>query len=586
VSRHAKAAPHEGNVRFTIGVHPDDHVTDHGLGPYYAMDSLLKDWGDRWQTEGKPTETVQFMGEQWATCFDYSKSGLDPWDHPKFQIQQVREFHFYFVATDSPHYSGKRADQDDRVKGGTITVRPRWPDLRSNGKPVSVPDYGAPYIDVQVQASNIPHEEYLTLVKRVMTAYGIAGRYFDHPHPDSHIDDLAYYVRLFRGQSGPLYAPDGPIARAHTLIQGDRTGYRKHVEDHTKIPGYYVTATVEDEKAGELVRGHRLGKELKHYYPNHPDEYEPDQAPYHPKFEVSYETKRTEETVRWSDLKDARRELEETILNSLEWCGVATTAESDVFVPFDPYWRLENTRESRKLVRCPLPKIESDQEHRVMQLWGRMTQADRDVTELLLTDGGKISPKEAAERTGNTYRTVRTVIDRMEGLIRHTYGEMELESKKIQQELLKRVRAAGDSFEQSIESATMDLADAVDDRLPSAWVRLRRKYAISEVDRPDCRKLLKIGYQPSDDIEAREIIREIQTTYRQHVESNVYGIHVVVTMADGTHKRWRDMRAAFQKSVERHKELERHNERAREIFDFEAWTDAGCPPADEWGSDG
>lgn len=148
MSRHVKAAPHEGDVRFTFGVHPDEHVPDHGLAPYYAMDSLLKDWGDRWQTEGKPTETIQFMGEEWATCFDYSKSGLDPWDHSNFQIQQVREFQFYFVATDSPHYSGKRADQDGRVEGGTITVRPRWPDLRSSGKPVSVPNYGASHIDV------------------------------------------------------------------------------------------------------------------------------------------------------------------------------------------------------------------------------------------------------------------------------------------------------------------------------------------------------------------------------------------------------------------------------------------------------
>jgi len=584
--KHVAAAPHEGDVRFTIGVHPDEQVIDHGLAPYYAMDGLIKDWGDRWETEGKPTETVQFMGEEWATCFDYSKSGLDPWEHKDFQIQQVREFQFYFVATESPHYSGKRADQDDRVKGGTITVRPRWPDLRSNGKPVSVPEYGAPYIDVQVQASNIPHEEYLTLVKRVMAAYDVASRYFDNPHPDSHIDDLAYYVRLFRGESGPLYAPDGPIARAHTLIQGDRTGYRKHVENHTKIEGYYVTATVEDEKAGELVRGHSLGKELKHYYPNHPDNYDPDDAPYHPKFEVSYQTKRTEETVRWENLEDVRRELEETILNCLEWCGLAATAESDIFVPFDPYWRLDSTHESRKLVKCPLPKIENDQEHRVMQLWGEMTDADRDVTELLLTDGGKVSPREAAEQTGNTYRTVRKVIDRMEGLIRHTYGEMELESKKIQQELLKRVRAAGNRFEQSVESATMDLADAADERLPGAWVRLRREYAISEVDRDDCRKLLKIGYQPSDELEAREIIRKIKTTYRQHVEENTYGVHVVVTLADGTRKRWRDLSDAFQTSAKRHQELAEHNKKAREIFDFDAWMDAGCPPADEWGSDG
>lgn len=582
MSRFLKCAPHEGDVRFTFGVHPDQHVIDDGLAPYYAMDSLIKEWGDRWETEGKPTETVDIDGEKWATCFDYSESGLDPWDNPNFQIETVKEFRFYFVSKNTPTYYGERADKDSRIKGGTITVRPRWPDLTADGKPVSVPDYGAPYIDVQVQASNIPHAQYLDLVKNIINAYGIKSRYFDQPHPDSHINDLAYYVRILRSESGPLYAPDGPIARAHTLIQGDRSGYRKHVEDNTKLPGYYVTATIEDEKAPDLIRGHKLGKELKHYYPKEPQAYDPDEAPYHPKFEVSYQTKRTDQTVYWSDLDGARRELEETILNCLEWSGLSSNAQSDVFVRSDPFWPVENTTESRKFVECPLPKIEDEQEHRVMKLWGEMTPADRDVVDLLLTDGGAVSPREAAAKTGYSYRTIRAVIERLEGLIRHAYNEMQLESKKVQQELLKRARAAGENFKQSIESTTMDLADAAEERVTSPWSRLRRQYAISVVEPDDCRKLLKIGYKPSDEHEARNIIREIKTVYQEHVEDSTYGVHVEITLTDGARRRYRRMEHAFQKSVERQQHEKRRNNAAREDFDFEAWKAAGCPPADEW----
>ena len=583
MSRYLKCAPHEGDIRFTVGVHPDPAVQNHGLAPYYAMHSLMKEWGDRWQTQGKPTSDVEFMGQQWATAFDYDKSGLDPWDNPTFDIEQVREFRFYLAAKSSPHYNGNPQNREERVHGGTITVRPRWPNLMSDGELVSVPQYGEPYIDVQVQASNIPHEKYLALVQRVMDSYSISSRYFGQPHPDSHINDLAYYVRLYRDASGPLFAPDGPIARCHTLIQGDRSGYRKHVEDNTKLPGYYVTATIEDEKADELIRGHRLGKELKHYYPNHPETYEPDDAPYHPKFEVSYQTSRTDDTVRWDDLDDARRELEETILNCLEWTGIATTAESTEFVDFDPYWLVEDTTEARKIVQCPLPKIEDEQEHRVMQLWGDMTTADRDVTEMLLTDGGKVSPKEAAEKTGYTYRTIRTVIDRLEGLIRHTYGELELESKKIQQELLKRVRAAGDRFQQEIGSATMELADATEERARSRWARVRREYAVSEVDADDCRKLLKVGYMPDDFDEAKKILREIRTAYTESVSPNTYGIHVVVETVETGRERFRDLRNAFQKGYRRDDYISREEQQRRnESFDFEAWKAAGCPPADEW----
>ena len=509
MSRYLKPAPHEGDVRFTFGVHPDPGEPDHGLAAYYAIDSTIKARSDaEWKQEGKPTATTSFNGEEYALTLDYDKSGLDPWDAPEFQLESVREFRAYFVATDSPHYSGRDADKDDRVHGGTITIRPRWPGITSDGEPVSVPDYGAPYLDVQVQASNIPHQEYHTLVKRVFAAFDISPRYFETPHPDSSISDLAYYVRMERGESGPLFGAEGPIARAHNVIQGDRSGYRKHVEDHREIPGYYVTAAIPDQKAHTLIKGHEIGKELKHYYPNHPDAYEPDQAPHHPKFEVSYQTSLTDETIRWHDLEDTRRELHETLLNCLEWSGFSTRADAPVWVDFDPYWRLEDTHESRKIVKCPLPDIADDQETRVMQLWGDMNESDRDVTEMLLADGGEISPQEASEETGYTYRTIREVVNRMDGLIRHTYGKLELESKKIQQELQKRVRAAGERFEQEIGSAAMDLADAADERARSAWDRWRREYAVSECDADDCRKLFRIGYQPADRQEAAEILRE------------------------------------------------------------------------------
>jgi len=55
----------------------------------------------------------------------------------------------------------------------------------------------------------------------------------------------------------------------------------------------------------------------------------------------------------------------------------------------------------------------------------------------------------------------------------------------------------------------MELADAADERSRESWSRLRREYAISVVDRDDCRKLLKIGYTPTDRYEARQILREI-----------------------------------------------------------------------------
>jgi len=576
-------APHELDVNFITGVHPDPNYPDYGLKPYYALHKLRADY-DGWKTDGKPSREMEWNGETWALVLDYQDSGFDAWENPEFSIQNVKEYRLYFVSKDSPHYDEDApADQQDRVKGGSIHVSPRWPDITSDGEPVNVPDYGAPYVNFNVQASNIPHEQYHDLLRRILGSYDVNPRYVENPHPDSNIQDIARYVRPTRGESGPIFAADGPIARTHTVIQGDRSGYRKHVEDHREIPGYYVTAAVEDEKADTLIRGHELGKELKHYYPNEPESYEKDEAPYHPKFEVSYQTSLTDDTLRWDELEDAIRELDETVLNCLDWAGIAPRANAGIWVDFDPYWTVEETHASRKFVKDPLPEIEDEQEHRVMSLWGDMNQSDRDVTELLLTDGGKVSPKEAAEQTGNTYRTIRTVIERMEGLISHTYGELEIESKKVQQELLKRVRAAGDRFEDEIGSAAVELADAAADRVRSAWDRARRRYSITETEGEDCKSLLKVGYQAQDKNEADEIIQTLKARYD---DGSGYGVHVqIYTLEDGF-IRYQNLADVRVDGYRRDDYVSREEQQRRnEQIDFEAWKAAGCPPADEWNPD-
>lgn len=581
-----KTAPHELDVNFITGTHPDPGTPDFGLKSYYALHSIRSEY-DGWKTDGKPSREFNFNGHRWAAVLDYQDSGLDPMPSPEFSIQSVKEYRLYFVCKDSPHYEERPADQQDRTKGGTVHVAPRWPGLTSDGEPVSVPDYGAPYVNYEMQGSNIPHEDYHDLLKRLLDSFDISPRYVDRPHPDSNIQDLARYVRPRRGESGPIFAPDGPIARAHTLIQGDRSGFRKHVEDHREIPGYYITASVESDKADNLIRGHSLGKELKHYYPNHPDKFNQNEAPHHPKFEVSYQTSLTDETLRWSELDDATRELDETILNALDWAGIAPTADAGIWCDHDPYWQVQNTHASRKLVPDPLPDIEDEQEHRVMQLWGDMTQSDRDVTEMLLTDGGKVSPQEAADQTGNSYRTVREVVSRLEGLITHTYGEMEIESKKIQQELLKRVRAAGERFEQEIGSSVMDLADAADERSRSAWDRTRRRYSITtDTSQDDCRKRLKVGYKAQDKSEANDMLRSIRATYSASVESDTFGIVATVeTIEDGI--------IQFQNLATEHVRGYRSDdytsrdeqERRNAGFDWDAWRAAGCPPREDWTPD-
>ncbi len=293
--------------------------------------------------------------------------------------------------------------------------------------------------------------------------FEIPRRYFDEFYQTSNINDAAVYVRLQRSNSGPIYAADGSIARMHSLLEADRSGYRKHVEDNRERPGDYVISVVDDSRAGMIIRGHEIGKEVKHYYMKDPDNYDPDEFGWHPKLEIGFQTSATDRTVYWErddelDCQDLRRELEELLVNTLDWAGFDITGgkqyQGDAY--FDPD---DRERRSLKLVDCPLPDIESEQEAMVMGLWGDMNPSDKALVDTLLADGGKVSPQDAADETGYCYDTILRAVDRLEGFVEHTYNELAIGSDYAAQAMLKRVRSAEEQFRRAIGSTAMQVAN-------------------------------------------------------------------------------------------------------------------------------
>jgi hypothetical protein len=549
---------HEFDVHF--------HFASDGLKPYYALDRVRKDWGDRWQSEGKPTTAFGFSGDEWKATLDYDSQPLQPWSDPSYRLETTPLFRIYFVACDQL-YDGERPDRSQRVRGGTMTIRPRWPDMhKEDGQKVrGYMDLGKPYLDVQVQASNIDFEDYLDLVRETFDALGVSSSYLRDPEPSSNINDAALYVRPKRDQSGPIHAADGPIARMHNLMMSDREGYRSHHADHRKLPGYHVAAQIDDDRAGKLIPGHQLGKEVKHYYPKNPKGRDPDDPLYHPKVEDSYQTSVTDATVYWRregglDIQDLRRELEEVLFNVLDWSDLSVGADPDVYEE-DAYYDPTATKQrSRKLVECPLPRIEDEQERTVIRLWREMTESDRAVTGVLLSDGGTISPQEAANETGYSYRTLRRVIERMEGFIDHAYGELSIGSDYMAQEMLERMRASAKNFKEAAETGAMEVADAVNESGRTTWDKWRRQYNVTVRDGgTNARKVLKIGYRVEDLQEARYILREAATAYRDSFDdpAELSGIQAVITYTDGTRETlvdvqgfaWRNISADSRRSA-------------------------------------
>jgi hypothetical protein len=510
---------HEGDLHVV--------VDEDRLSPYYALNRVIRIDYDGWQSAGKPTATMEFDGSQWALAADYDDQPLrPPTDVASWTMETTPLFRLYFVRKDDL-YDGDSADQSSRICGGTVTVRPRWPGMRhEDGMTVrGVPNLGHPYVDFQIQASNIDHERYVELLRSILSAWGVSPRYVDEPHEMSNWSDMARYVRVDRDRSGPIYATDGPIARMHGVLQGDQSGIRKHVEDHSKLPGYYVTAVVDDDRVRRVLDGHRLGKEVKHYYPQDPEAYEPGDALFHPKLEVAYQTSATERTVYWDrdddlDTADAVRELDEAILNVLDWSDLPVRSDDDdgedgPYVA-DEYFRPTSSERQLRLHDCPLPEIADEQEAAVMRLWGRANQSDQDVLETLLTDGGKRSRHELADASGWSYRTVRRVVQRCGDVLRESVDGLELASKHMAERLADRVHAAEQALHDSLEDAALTAANLAGDATRSAWSRVRQRYNVVVEDGDGPRPDLRVRWTPPDRSELIGMVRSIRMAVRDH----------------------------------------------------------------------
>lgn len=538
------------------------HLVRNKLKPYYALTDVRKNHD--WTNEGKPSGTFEAGGETWHVCLDYDNQPIIPWDDPSYKLETAYLYRLYFVCEDET-YDGKRADRSQRVKGGTITFRPRWPNMKRREKadadgdgewtgPIKdvngYMDLGIPYVDAQVQGSNIEFDRYPHLLAEAAATFGIPRRYFDEFYRTSNIVDAAVYVRLKRSKSGPIYAADGPIARLHSLLESDRSGFRKHVEDNRERPGDYVTSVVDDKRVGMIVRGHGIGKEVKHYYMKNPDNYDPDEFGWHPKLEVGYQTSVTDQTVYWKrddgelDCDDLRRELEELLVNILNWAGFDETGgesyQEDAY--FDPN---DRERRSLKVVDCPLPEIESQQEAAVMRLWGDMNPSDQALVETLLTDGGKITPEDAAEKTGYCYDTILRAVDRLEGFVEHTYNELAIESDYLAQAMLKRVHSAEEQFRRSIGSTVMQVADDAQNVETDAFSRFVQNYDVGvDKNRNDCRALLTPRYVAADKDDARNLAREAHVALLDRL-GNSFGYQMRVEIADGTVLRFRSLKQGW-----------------------------------------
>ncbi|WP_178918101.1 hypothetical protein [Natronomonas gomsonensis] len=534
---------------------------EHGLDPYYALHSLMRriDWSD-----GPPTRVIEYQDRKYEVTLTFDESKLLPWDDESFRIEKVREFRLHVETADG-------------IRKANFHIRPRWPNLESE-EGISTPSNPRDFIgiDVDTQGANHQPGAYPELLDHAMQAFEVNGganaasdRYLSAPNvePWSLVIDGEQYVRIDEDYSGPLFGVNGPLERMNLVLAGERSGYRKRVADDQEVAGYYHTATFGSMRARKILAGHQLAKEVKHYHVKHPESLEEDDPLRHPKLGVSYQRSRSDTKVYWNPealefdrqadadaigLNDMARELDEQLLNTLRWAGLPTRPDRQVFVD-DAVFTVEPRRRERTLVADPLPELEREQEHMVTRAVTKMCNPERYDTDAkvinrLLADGGETSPKGLAADLGKHYETILRSLERLEDVVEHSYGSVELKSHHLAQRLAERagdllgdfgrwqehVDRLADKAAQFVAGADTD-GDSPFDR----WVQ---RY-LEGVDDPDGdpRLYLRMGYRPESSQEAREILTDGLSKLRaafggKDADASQLARHgqAVVNLTDGT----------------------------------------------------
>lgn len=473
---------------------------DDGLAPYFAADSQVKAGG------GSQRARFEVAGESWLVKLYYQDSGIV---HPgpttptgtEFRLDEIREFRFHV----------SRVSDEDPVGEQSFNAHlaPRWQGMKVESDDgtrfeMDVPDALVEGMNVRIQGSNINAFRYSTLLQRAAEAVGISMRYFEDPLEFSNTQDAERYVRVHKDASGPVHARKGPVASMGHLLENDRSGYRKIVQndedEHGRaLPGYYHTVTLGPERVREAFPSHELPVEVKHYYAREAYERDDDDPLAHPKVGVSYQVS------RWDDTLGADQEALEQLERELDRVLHAVLIDADLDVapehgrgPFveDAYFDADPADGFEEPPTLDLAHIHHEQESVVIKhLKDGLSPVEWESLETLVTDGGEVSPADIAEAHDRHVDSVRDALRRIDDLVEREYGSVSLRSTYISELVHDAVQRAEEAVRDAAAAGAkaLEAAERGLDERTSAFLAFCAKYNIDVTDKRGARMKLRFG---------------------------------------------------------------------------------------------
>lgn len=446
-----RTAPHEYEAHYFFD----------GLGLWLAADRITSDHG------GALRGTFKVNGERWNVTLSFQESGLAPPDSgvtpggTEIQHDTIREYRLNLV-------------RDDEVeeKKAKCHIAPRWKGLKSeSGKDAAKAAWDAgDGSNVRINAANIEFERIQDLLERAAPAVNINSLHVSESNRReeySNVTDAARYVRIDKRDSGPIHSREGPLARMSHLLESDRTGYRKVVQDDTKRSGYYHTVTLGPMRVRQAWPDHTIPREVKHYYIENPGAY-PDTHPLsNPKLEVSYQQSRWDESLGVEDHDRITEEINQSIWSVLESADLPLSPDDEGGEAFisDAYFAAETT-ETDRLPTLNLSRVKSDQRNVVVrQLADGLSPTEWGSVKTLVSDGGDVSPKDIAEEHDFHPDSVRKALRRISDMVERDHGSVSLRSHYVAEQVAEAVEEAKESVSEAVNAASHALESAERDKI-------------------------------------------------------------------------------------------------------------------------
>lgn len=507
-----------------------------GASSYWDVIDALPD-PDEASVDESSLPSVSVAGETWHVdpeSLSVWADGIQVPDRHDRPERRAREASLRLVAPPTVDDDWDAVDDDIDARGVTFTVRPAWPDMRrardgepAGGIPTDVPGG----IRVTVDGSSVDPALFTDAWRGLLEALGcesVARRcQSDALHEWSTGTAAAVYVRLDREVAQQRLVEDGALFDRLSRVSRTSGGKGWLAWDDREVTGHLTDLALDHQTTSRLFADGVSVGGLWHCY--HPafargatEDADQDDPLADPKLEVAWTPGRDRVEERGVDvferdavpfrdpdrvdLFDVLEDLDQMLVNTLDWAGVDLGNES--LFTADPYYEATVSERRVTMVQNPLPEIEREETDLVQQVLatGSLTDAQRAVIASVV-DGGEQHWSDIVDATGVSRSTVYQAASAVDDVLEVADGIVQTTDEVVRDRLQESLDSVGGA--ENFVAGEVDPLEARIDGVgeDSALARWARRHAGVGVQLQNGEMVVDLGHEKRTGPEVRRLLR-------------------------------------------------------------------------------